>query len=265
MAQREVNVVRVSDEEPEAQVSGVWSVPGGDQGESMAFAVHDAKNMLGALQANVHWLRSNFESSPASREEIAQAIEDMNTCCERLASLLYQALHAGRGQKVQANPSRVHFGALVGNAMHQVKKQAHSRGVDVRAVDRVDFVTMLDGILVSRVLDNLLDNAISYSRPGTSVLIEYGTENNQVFLAVSDDGPGVSSAIRERLFEPFVTEQRTVGSSANLHVGLGLAFCKAVARAHGGDITYTDRASGGATFTLLLPWVRPNHLSMVPR
>ena len=57
--------------------------------------------MLGALQANVHWLRSNLESTPASPEEIAQAIEDMDTCCQRLANLLCQALLAGRGQKGQ--------------------------------------------------------------------------------------------------------------------------------------------------------------------
>jgi signal transduction histidine kinase len=264
MAQREMNVVRY-EEETEPQMSGVWAVPGDDQGESMAFAVHDAKNMLGALQANVHWLRSNFESSPSCREQIAEAIEDMNTCCERLATLLYQALHAGRGQKVQATPSRVHFGALVGNAMHQVKKQAAALGVEVRVVVRSDVVTLVDGLLISRLLDNLLDNAISYSRPGSVVLVEYGTENNQVFLAVSDEGPGVSDAVRERMFEPFVTETRTAVSAANLHVGLGLAFCKTVARAHGGDITYTDRVSGGATFTVMLPWIKPNHLSMVPR
>jgi K+-sensing histidine kinase KdpD len=264
MAQREMNVVQ-SEEESEPQMSGVWAVPGDDQGESMAFAVHDAKNMLGALQANVHWLRSNFESSPSRREQIAEAIEDMNTCCERLATLLYQALHAGRGQQVKATPSRVHFGALVANAMHQVKKQALSLGVEVRAVVRTDIVAMLDGLLISRLLDNLLDNAIGYSRPGSAVLVEYGTENNQVFLAVSDEGPGVSDGIRERLFAPFVTETRATVSSSNPHVGLGLAFCRAVARAHGGDITYTDRASGGTTFTVMLPWIKPTHLSMVPR
>lgn len=264
MAQRDINVVEYQ-EESEPQVSGVWAVPLGDQGESMAFAVHDAKNMLGALQANVHWLRSNFESSPSCREQIAEAIDDMNTCCERLSTILYQALHTGRGRTLQASPDRVHLGALVGNAMHQVKKHAQSLGVEIRAVVRADVVTVLDRLLVSRVLDNLLDNAIGHSRPGSVVVVEYGIEDNQIFLTVSDEGPGVSDEMRERLFEPFATDTRGSVSAANHHVGLGLAFCKAVARAHGGDITYTDRPSGGAAFTVILPWIKPSRLSRVPR
>jgi signal transduction histidine kinase len=264
MAQRELDLVMM-EEAPGAQTSGVWAVSGGDQSGSMAFAVHDAKNMLGALQANVHWLRSNFEEDPSSREEVVQAIEDMDTCCQRLATLLCQALLAARGQQLSTNPSRVHVGALVGHAVHQVKKQALSRGVDVRAAVRADVITMMDGLLVSRLLDNLLNNAISYSRPGCSVVMEYGTDGNDVYFAVSDEGPGISDAVRDRLFEPFVTEKRPTLPEAGFHAGLGLAFCKAVARAHGGDITYTNRASGGAMFVVRLPWIRPNRLSMVPR
>ena len=102
MAQRDIGLVLTEGEPSSGQASGVWPLKvDADQGESLAFAVHDAKNMLGALQANVHWLRSNLESTPASPEEIAQAIEDMDTCCQRLANLLCQALLAGRGQKGQ--------------------------------------------------------------------------------------------------------------------------------------------------------------------
>jgi len=68
----------------------------------------------------------------------------------------------------------------------------------------------MDGLLVSRVLDNLLNNAVSYAPPGTCVVIEYGTEGNDVFFTVSDEGPGISAGILERLFEPFVTETRPI-------------------------------------------------------
>ncbi len=263
MAQREVDLVQMATV-ADPQTSGVWPIPWNDQGEAMAYAVHDAKNMLGALQANVHWLRSNFESSPAAREEIAQAIEDMNICCQRLAMLLYQALQA-RGQRLEVSPSRVHAGALVAHAVHQVRKQAEARGVRVHPTVRADVVAVMDGLLVSRVLDNLLNNAVSYAPDGSSVIIEYGTDGNDVFFRVSDEGPGIASSVTERLFEPFVTETRPTLADANIHVGLGLAFCKSVARAHGGDITYTNRDSGGAAFTVMIPWVKPSHLSMVPR
>jgi signal transduction histidine kinase len=266
MAQRDIGLVLTEGEPSSGQASGVWPLKvDADQSESLAFAVHDAKNMLGALQANVHWLRSNLESTPASPEEIAQAIEDMDTCCQRLANLLCQALLAGRGQKVQPNPSRVHLGALVGHAVHQVKKQAQARGVEVSASAKADVITMVDGLLVSRLLDNLLSNAVGFSQGGSAVVVEYGTENNDVFLAVSDQGPGIAEGVQDRLFEPFVTGPRSSARDDGLHLGLGLAFCRSVARAHGGDITYTNRASGGATFIVRLPWIRPTRLSMVPR
>jgi signal transduction histidine kinase len=231
----------------------------------MAFAVHDGKNMLGALQANVHWLKSVLESGPLSREEVGQAIDDMDTCCDRLSTLLCQALLAARGQKVTPKPSRVHVGALVGHAVQQVRKRAQARGVDVRTTVKGDALAVMDGLLVSRVLDNLLDNALSYSEAGGAVLLEYGTEGDEVYFVVSDQGPGISDGMRERLFEPFVTEKRPTLPETGSHVGLGLAFCKAVAHAHGGEITYTNASSGGAKFTVRLPWLRVSRLSMVPR
>jgi signal transduction histidine kinase len=264
MAQREMSLVRVETEAPATETSGVWPVSKGDQSHSMAFAVHDAKNMLGALHANVHWLRSTLDS-PGSRSDAVEVIGDMEACCERLSNLLCQALLVSRGPELEISPSRVNVSALVNNAVRQVRKQAQLRGVTVCARSGADVLTMIDALLVSRVLDNLLSNAVTHSSDGGRVSIEFDMVEDCVVFVVADEGPGIPDDVRERLFEPYVTERRRAVPETSMHVGLGLAFCKAVARAHGGDIAYTNRPSGGAEFVVSIPWVRPNPLSRIPR
>jgi signal transduction histidine kinase len=66
-------------------------------------------------------------------------------------------------------------------------------------------------------------------------------------ITVRDTGPGIPSAIRSTLFEPFVSEGKQSG------VGLGLALCKRIAEAHGGSISLEDSVSGQTAFTITLP------------
>jgi signal transduction histidine kinase len=114
---------------------------------------------------------------------------------------------------------------------------------------------------VGRALDNLVLNAIQNSPPGGEVRLEVAPHRDGVAFRVRDAGPGVPEALRERLFEPFVTG-RAEGS------GLGLAIVREIARAHGGSARLVAEPGAGAgadagagaapgtTFELDLPWQR---------
>jgi signal transduction histidine kinase len=107
--------------------------------------------------------------------------------------------------------------------------------------------------LLRRMLRNLLENA---KRHGTDVHIEPPVLSlqslaDQVVLTVSDRGPGVPEAWRQRIFEPFF---RLPGASERQgSVGLGLALVKSIAERHGGHVECTARPGGGALFTVKLP------------
>jgi signal transduction histidine kinase len=107
--------------------------------------------------------------------------------------------------------------------------------------------------LLRRMLRNLLENA---KRHGTDVHIEPPVLSlqslaDQVVLTVSDRGPGVPEAWRQRIFEPFF---RLPGASERQgSVGLGLALVKSIAERHGGRVECTARPGGGALFTVKLP------------
>ncbi|EAN4433382.1 two-component system sensor histidine kinase RstB [Salmonella enterica subsp. houtenae] len=123
-----------------------------------------------------------------------------------------------------------------------------------RAVNLLTCVTgdygALDMRLMTRVLDNLLNNALRYSR--TTVQVSLLLDGSQATLIVEDDGPGIEADARERVFEPFVrldpSRDRATGGC-----GLGLAIVYSIALAMGGSVACDDSELGGAKFSFHWP------------
>lgn len=112
-------------------------------------------------------------------------------------------------------------------------------------VGRFDFSHTL------RILVNLLENALKYAPPGTSVEFAARREGDQLLFTVADRGPGIPEAERERIFAPFY---RPAGAPPDVGgAGLGLAIARGLARAQRGALDCTPNDEGGTTFTLSLP------------
>ena len=103
-----------------------------------------------------------------------------------------------------------------------------------------------------RVLANLLDNAVKYTPAGTRIVCSAVRRGNSVVLGVADNGPGLPQGNPQRLFDPFRRGQKEFNVTG---VGLGLAICSTIARAHGAEIFATTSSMGGAAFTVVLPHV----------
>jgi signal transduction histidine kinase len=107
--------------------------------------------------------------------------------------------------------------------------------------------------LLRRAVRNLLENARRYA--AGEILLTLRQSDHQVEIRVSDRGPGVPPALRERIFEPFY---RLPGATErDGGVGLGLALVKSIARRHGGRVFCEDRPGGGACFVIELPLFAP--------
>ena len=113
-----------------------------------------------------------------------------------------------------------------------------------------------DAARLERVLENLLDNAVSFSPPGGEVEVTVTSDgaNSRVSLSVSDEGPGVPDSEREKVFDRFHSV-RPDGEAFGGHSGLGLAIARTIAQAHDGTLVITERADGhaGACLVLALP------------
>jgi two-component system sensor histidine kinase KdpD len=111
-----------------------------------------------------------------------------------------------------------------------------------------------DAVLIERVLVNLLENAAKYTPAGTVIGVTARAETDWLTVEVWDEGPGLPAGREQALFEKFTRGQ---AESAVPGVGLGLAICRAIIEAHGGQIQAANRAGGGACFTFTLPLETP--------
>jgi two-component system sensor histidine kinase ChvG len=106
---------------------------------------------------------------------------------------------------------------------------------------------------LAQVVENLLDNAMSYAPAGSAVTVRLARNGTRALLAVSDEGPGVPRQHLEKVFGRFFTYRPAGTGDGRPHTGLGLAIVKAIVEAHGGTVAVANRPGGGAVFEVALP------------
>jgi signal transduction histidine kinase len=113
----------------------------------------------------------------------------------------------------------------------------------------------LDSNMIRRVLVNLLDNGIKYTPHKGQVSLITAISEDKLTFVVSDNGPGINKADQQQIFDKF--SRVDYSSNAPSGVGLGLAFCKLAAEAHGGFISVESEGEPGqgSTFSLSLPLI----------
>lgn len=122
----------------------------------------------------------------------------------------------------------------------------------------------MDGRLIVQVVVNLLNNAIAYTPDGSTIRLtaarQRATTGDRVLIAVADDGPGIPTAEQARVFDLFyhggrvgTARENGEGGDARRGMGLGLALCRSILRAHGSDIVLRDAYPHGCVFSFSLP------------
>jgi signal transduction histidine kinase len=107
-----------------------------------------------------------------------------------------------------------------------------------------------DPRLFLRVLENLLSNAIRYTRPGDRVSLDAGEDGEGIWIAVRDEGPGIAAEDRTRIFDEFYRGSRARNDEG---LGLGLSIVKSVVSAHGWKVSLAEGAEAGASFVITIP------------
>lgn len=149
---------------------------------------------------------------------------------------------------------------LVGAALNRVRPRDPQRRVRARLEPGLPLL-WCDATLLSQGLDNLIDNALAYSPPDTPVELLARATPEHVVLAVRDRGPGIAPAWRERVFQPFMRGAEPMAGHAppaeRPGSGVGLALCRAIAGALGGELRLRARGHGGSAFEFWLPRKTP--------
>ncbi|MDD1784282.1 HAMP domain-containing histidine kinase [Enterovibrio sp. ZSDZ35] len=213
---------------------------------------HELKTPITRLRHNLLTLRDEAESAPeqhseAFLDELDHALEDS----QRLASIFDALL---RISQIESGARRSRFTEIdVAKVIDTVAEIYIDVAEDANMTLKVnvaDAPLLLQGdreLLIQQVA-NLIENALRYCPPGSDITLGCGRDNNDVWITVDDNGPGISESEKERVFERLyrVDKSRTDGG-----LGLGLSLAKAVAGLHHGTITLHDCHPGlGVKVTL---------------
>lgn len=135
---------------------------------------------------------------------------------------------------------------IVGAVLSRARQRDPGRRIQSKVPEGLPLLKA-DPVLLAQLIGNLLDNALKYSTEAIDLTVS--TSEQKLMVSVEDRGPGIPEEKTESIFEPFSHNDQSGQHGA----GLGLAVCKAIARAHGGSLTLRRRTGGGSSFTLALP------------
>ncbi len=216
----------------------------------------------------VHDLRSPLTSMTMSQElllrlcpEEAQRkqVQRISSSIQRLHCMVDSVLMLSklRSERMTLQLQPVDVARLAQEALDDFRLLAQQRSLTLRTeFPATAHTVLLDALLIRRVMDNLLSNALKFSPPGGEISVEVAYPTPQtVHIRVRDQGPGVSDQLKERLFQKFATDLNLQGVK---QTGLGLAFCKLAVEAHGGVITVMNNRPQGSIFSLELGRISPN-------
>jgi len=224
-----------------------------DSVESFAADVaHEIKNPLASLRSAIESLER--VEDPALRAELQKvAAHDVR----RIDRLVTEIADASR---IDAELSRATFETIdLAGLIENVIKAREDRGLNAGRsieIDREKRAARIKGVpmRLERVIDNLLDNAVSFSPPAGTIQVKVRREGERVRATVCDQGPGIPEGEREKVFARFHTE-RPEDEEFGDHSGLGLAIARTIVEAHDGSLAVVDRSDGepGACLVLELP------------
>ena len=188
-----------------------------------------------------------------TRTMLARSIETKAREMSELVSNVLDLMRFESGQVVLRRDWET-LDDLIGSVLQRLELRLAEHPVELRIPTDLPPVHV-DATLVAQLFTNLLDNVAKYTPAGTGVLVSAAKDGSFVRVVVEDDGPGLPPGDPARLFDKF---QRGSGEGSIVGVGLGLAICQAIVRAHGGQIEAHRRPGRGARFEFTLPTSVPD-------
>ena len=214
--------------------------------------VHDLRTPLFSLRGYLEGLEKEIADTTAKRAHYVAVAQDKADELERLISDLFDYT---RLEYLDQTPSRepVDLHTLLDKLVAGLTPQAAAKNVElVLDCATAPRTVSGDSHLLTRVVENLLDNALRHTPAGGRIVVECRTEGDRVVFTVHDSGPGIPADELPHVFAPLYRGE----SSRNRRTGgagLGLTIARRIVHAHGGDLSAANHPAGGAVFTGWLP------------
>lgn len=212
---------------------------------------HDLKTPIARIQGMADVVRS--DSNPLSPRQ-NEAIETLRRSSDELLEFVSSILNLGRieSKALQLSLQSKDLNALVAEVVAKLEYLARSKKIEIRTEFDTLFSTKIDPDLIRQVLSNLVENAIKYSPPESSILVSTEERDGWIVVQVADQGPGIPEDELPHIFMKFYRSRNAKGSTIK-GSGLGLYLAKYFIELHKGRIAVDSTLGQGSTFTVELP------------
>lgn len=213
---------------------------------------HDLRTPLFSLRGSLEGLEKGIANTPEKRARYIAIAQSRADALERLISDLFAFTRIEYMEEEPAR-TRVELDALLTELIEELQPRAEARNIRLLPQASPTPVTVLgDGHLLTRVVENLLDNALRHTPEGGTVRVAWQASGTAASISVTDTGVGIPESELPHLFEPLYRGE----SSRNRQTGgagLGLTIARRIMEAHGGTLVAGNSATGGAVFTATMP------------
>ena len=221
--------------------------------EFLGIAAHDLRNPLGVIMGYSSSLLDESEGALSDTQKMM--LESILKSSEFMLGLLHDlldisAIESGKVKLLQINSDLV---PVVRKNVELNNVIAHKKNIRIHFKYQENVPEVLFDISkIEQVLNNLISNAVKFSKPDTDIYVSIYSDHSDVTVSVADNGPGIPYAEQKLLFKPF--EKLSVKSTAGEpSTGLGLSIVKNIIVAHGGKIWAESEVGKGSTFSFSLP------------
>ncbi|UEL46600.1 sensor histidine kinase [Terrisporobacter hibernicus] len=212
---------------------------------------HDLRTPLTSIFGNSEMLLK--DEKIISKEKRVQLYSDIHEDSLWLINLVENLLAA---TKIEDNTMILNMKPelmeeVINEALRHIKRKSINHFVEVTSSHDIIFAKM-DAKLIIQVIINIVDNALKYTPENTHINIHTQKNEDMVLVEISDDGNGLSDKDKDKIFDMFYTVNNQIVDSKR-SLGLGLALCKSIILAHGGEIDVKDNKPHGTIFSFTLP------------
>jgi len=212
---------------------------------------HDLRTPLTGIMGSASTMMDNYDSvSDDIKKSFLKNIYDDAGWLNELVENVLNMTRFDEG-RVKLNIGQEAAEEIVAEAIGHVKKRAEGHTI-LSDIPAEIIVFEADGVLITQVLVNLLDNAINYTPEGSEIKVSLKREEEKVVFEVSDNGPGISKEDLPHMFERLYSRRgKPYGKRRGF--GLGLSLCKSIVEAHGGTILIKNAVPHGTSVEFRIP------------
>ncbi len=218
---------------------------------------HDLRTPLTSIYGSTSAVIENYEN--LSKEQNLKLLSDVQKDSQWLIHMVENLLSVTRidSSKVSLSKTPVVLEELIDSVLVKFKKRCPEQAVIVEMPE--DFVNIpMDPILIEQVILNILENAVYHAKGMTELILKVEIKDKKAHFSISDNGCGISSDIKEKIFNGYINPSEAPTDGSRNNMGIGLSVCSTIIKAHNGKIYADNRPEGGAVFCFILDMEETN-------